>query len=130
MTAAVALPQRTRSHHPTTGHGASSHPMRIVEAVTSRRRRRVASVLVASVLSVGGLGAHAVLTDSSGGVPASAATGVGTAQRHVRAESGDSLWSIARQHRGEASMRDYVGALTALNGGSTEIEAGQLVTLP
>ena len=47
----------------------------------------------------------------------------------VRAEAGDSLWSIAAAHRGSAPITRYVEALIDLNGG-TVITVGQLVRLP
>jgi len=98
-------------------------------AATFRRRRAVAALSVA-VLSVGVLGLHGVLT-GPGDVPASAA-GAGTAplERTVRAEPGDSLWEIAETHRGPVSLRRYLDALVDRNGGSTRIQAGQLVHLP
>ena len=75
------------------------------------------------------LGAHGVLT-GPGGVPASAA-GAGTAQPGgvVRAEPGDSLWTLAERHHGEVDLTNYVEALIDLNGG-TAITAGQRVRLP
>ena len=48
---------------------------------------------------------------------------------HVRAEPGDSLWSIAERFHGDVDLRRYVDALIRLNGG-TAIAAGQLVRLP
>ena len=48
---------------------------------------------------------------------------------HVRAEPGDSLWSIAERYHGEVDLSRYVDALIDLNGG-TAIVAGQLVRLP
>jgi hypothetical protein len=95
-----------------------------------RRRRAVVGLLVAGVVGVGVLVADSVLT-GPGGVPASAA-GAGTARptgRSVRADVGDSLWSIAEVHHGTTSITRYVEALISLNGGTT-IEVGQLVALP
>lgn len=98
-------------------------------AATYRRRRAGAALLVAGALSAIGLGAHGVLT-GPGGVPASAA-GAGTAPAvvSVRAEPGDSLWSIAERFHGDVGLQRYVDALVDLNGG-TAIAAGQLVRLP
>jgi len=86
-------------------------------------------MLVAATIGAGALVADSVLT-GPGGVPASAA-GAGTAGpgRTVRADPGDSLWSIAEAHRGDIGITRYVEALIELNGG-TQIEAGQLVHLP
>ena len=96
---------------------------------TYRRRRAVAGA--ATVLLVTGaaqLGTSVL--SGPGGVPASA-TGTATAPaaRHVRAEPGDSLWSIAERFRGDVGVQRYVEALIELNGG-TAITAGQLVRLP
>lgn len=134
MTAAIT--HRTRSHHvtgatssqrtATARRGDVAHPT----LTTLRRRRLGVSVAVALATAVLGLGVHGVLT-GPGDVPASAAgTGTASTERAVRAEPGDSLWSIARRHRGEASMRHYVEALVDRNGGTTAIQAGQLVRLP
>ena len=122
---AVADP--TRDPRATHGRRAARVPV-----ATYRRRRAVAALLVAGALSaagLGSLGALGVLT-GPGGVPASAA-GAGTAPPviHVRAEAGDSLWSIAERFHGDAGLQRYVDALVDLNGG-TAIAAGQLVRLP
>jgi len=47
---------------------------------------------------------------------------------HV-ARDGDSLWSIAAEHRGEVSREAYIDALVELNGG-TAVQIGQAVLLP
>ncbi len=98
-------------------------------AATYRRRRTLAALVLAGTVSTLGLGLHDVLS-GPGGVPASAA-GAGTApgSTHVRAEAGDSLWSIASRHHGDVPMQRYVDALADLNGG-TAIVVGQLVRLP
>ncbi len=97
-----------------------------------RRRRAVAGVLVAVTVGSAAMVADSVLT-GPGGVPASAA-GAGTAPprghgRVVRAAAGDSLWSIAAEHRGDVPITRYVDKLISLNGG-TAIEVGQFVRLP
>ena len=94
-----------------------------------RRRRTVVALLGAGLLSAIGLAGQEVLT-GPGGVPASAA-GAGTARsaQQVRAEPGDSLWSIAERFHGEVALTRYVDALVDLNGG-TAISAGQVVRLP
>jgi hypothetical protein len=98
-------------------------------AATYRRRRTGAALLVAAVVGGGALVADSVLS-GSGGVPASAAgTGAAHVERAVRAAPGDSLWSIAEEHRGDIAITRYVEKLIDLNGG-TRIEAGQLVRLP
>lgn len=96
-----------------------------------RRRRAGVALAVAALVGGGALVADTILT-GPGGVPASAA-GAGTEQvrsgRVVRADPGDSLWSIAEDHHGDVPIGRYVEALIDLNGG-TGIEVGQLVRLP
>jgi hypothetical protein len=96
---------------------------------TYRRRRAVAAAVTAVLVGVG-VGVGSGVLSGPGGVPASA-TGAATApaDRHVRAEPGDSLWSIAERFHGDIGLTDYVEALIELNGG-TAIAAGQLVRLP
>ena len=88
-----------------------------------------AAAVVAVLVGVGVQLGTSVLS-GPGGVPASA-TGAATAPPvvHVRAEPGDSLWSIAERFHGDVSLPRYVDALIELNGG-TAIAAGQLVRLP
>jgi nucleoid-associated protein YgaU len=94
------------------------------------RRRRLAGLVAAGALSLLGLGAHGVLS-GPGDVPASAAgAGPDPASRTVKVHAGDTLWSIAERHHGHVAIQRYVDALVDLNGGSTEIAAGQLVHLP
>lgn len=124
---------RTRAHHsvargPITRRW--STPVGPATRGRSARRRSWASAIVAGGLSVAGLGVHGVLS-GPGDVPASAAgAGPASVVRTIKAHPGDSLWSIAARHRGDVSIRRYVDALVELNGGSTRIEAGQLVRLP
>jgi hypothetical protein len=98
-------------------------------------RRLVAVVTVVSVLFVGAVAvgqAVGALADL-GGRPA-AASGLGaagdgaTSRTHV-AQAGDTLWSIADDHRGEVGRAAYVDALISLNGG-TSVQVGQAVRLP
>lgn len=118
---ATLLSTTTSRHHP-------AHPPR-PPATVYRRRRTVAALVVSGVLSTFGLAAQAVLS-GPGGDPASAA-GAGTAPsvRYVRAEAGDSLWSIAERFHGQVDLSRYVDALVDLNGGAA-IVVGQLVRLP
>ena len=94
-----------------------------------QRRRAVAATLVAAVLSLLGLGAHGVLTDSGGGPASAAGVGQVVAAVHVVAQPGDSLWSIAERHHGDVGFRAYLDALIDLNGG-TAIQVGQAIRLP
>jgi hypothetical protein len=100
-------------------------------------RRRVAALLAlcgALVLAVAGIG---VAVGGYGGTPAyaaeSPAVGVASlatvdAEMHV-ARSGESLWSIADQHRDGRDRAAYIEDLIDLNG-STSIQVGQGVILP
>lgn len=86
------------------------------------------ALLVAAVATVA---AADGLLAGFGGVPASAsearpATAGSTV--HVAA-AGESLWTIAEQHRGDIAHGRYVDALIELNGGAA-IQAGQAVRLP
>ena len=47
----------------------------------------------------------------------------------VTARPGDTLWSIADEHRGDVAITRYVDALVDLNGGAS-IQAGQAIVLP
>jgi LysM domain len=115
-----------RTAAPLTDRG--DRPMPVSQA-TYRRRRLAVAVAVGASVSALAAGAHGVLT-GPGGVPASAAgAGMASARLVVRAEPGDSLWSIAEAYRGEVGLQRYVDALIDLNGG-TQIAAGQLVRLP
>jgi Tfp pilus assembly protein FimV len=126
---------RTRRHHVAVRavapvHAAPPAPRSAGPPAVAPRRRRLAGLVVAGALSVLGLGAHGVLS-GPGDVPASAAgAGPDPASRTVKVHAGDTLWSIAERHRGGVAIQRYVDALVDLNGGSTEIDAGQLVHLP
>lgn len=92
-----------------------------------RRRRIVVGGFTAILAAVTIVAAHDVLV-GSGGVPASAATGQ-PARSSVVARPGDTLWSIAAEHRGEVPMSRYVDKLVELNDGAG-IDAGQRIVLP
>ena len=93
-------------------------------------RRALAAVLVFLTLAVAA--GVLVLLAGLGGRPASASQAEPaispTAAAYV-AQPGDSLWSIARAHRGDVSLDRYVDTLIDLNGG-TDIQVGQAVRLP
>lgn len=92
-------------------------------------RRVVAGLLLVAVLaSLVPLGSTLA---SFGGEPASAAEARPANRQpvvHV-AVGGDTLWSIAREHRGGVDHDRYVDALIRLNGGSS-IQIGQAIRLP
>jgi LysM repeat protein len=100
-----------------------------VSEATYRRRRAVVGIVLAVLVAAGTVLAHDVLA-GSGGVPASAAASQPARTRTtVTAQPGDTLWSIARQHRGSVPITRYVDTLVDLNGGAA-IQAGQAVVLP
>ena len=81
------------------------------------------------VVACGAMITHDVLA-GSGGVPASAAESQPAhARPTITARPGDTLWSIARTHRGEVPISRFVDKLVDLNGGAS-IQAGQQVVLP
>jgi hypothetical protein len=84
---------------------------------------------VAIAVTVLSLGVQAALTDPGSGPASAAGIGTATASLTVRAERGDSLWSIADEFHGDVDITRYLDKLIELNGG-TSIEAGQLVRLP
>jgi hypothetical protein len=93
-------------------------------------RRVLAAFAVATAVALAAMFVLGLLA-APGGDPASAS---GSAPRsaaatvHVAAP-GDTLWSIARAHRGEVDLDRYLERLIRLNGG-TEIQIGQAVALP
>src|SRR5215204_5595960 len=91
-------------HTTTTLPAAGWRPRRPSPAAAARRRQVAAAAAALGVLA---LGVHGVVTDPGSG-PASAA-GVGPLRepRHVVAEPGDSLWSIAERHHGDVAFRRY-----------------------
>ena len=78
-------------------------------------------VAVASVGLMAGLG-------GSSAVASDAATSAGAPVAMV-AEAGDTLWSIAAEHRGTVGHDRYLDTLIRKNGG-TDIQVGQIVWLP
>lgn len=111
-------------------HRAGRRPTsRVRSEATYRRRRAAVGLLLAIVVAVVAVAVHDVLLDPVG-APAFAASDAGHAVSvRVTARAGDTLWSIAEQHRGAVPIRRYVDALIALNGGPS-IQAGQSVLLP
>lgn len=110
----------------------SSRPMPArarADAATFRRRRATVSAVAVAMFTLVGV----VVVGPSGGpggVPASA-TGAQPAvvRESVVARPGDTLWSLAHQHRGNVSHEAFVDALVRLNGGAS-IEVGQRIVLP
>jgi len=100
-----------------------------LDTTVYRRRRRMVGLVVAVAVTVLSLGAQAALTDPGSGPASAAGIGTATLSRSVRAEAGDSLWSIADEHHGDVDITRYLDKLIELNDG-TGIQAGQLVRLP
>ncbi len=100
-----------------------------LDTAVYRRRRRVVGLAVAIAVIVLSLGVQAALTDPGSGPASAAGIGTATASRSVRAQPGDSLWSIAEANHGSVDLTRYLDKLIDLNGG-TGIDAGQLVLLP
>jgi LysM repeat protein len=90
------------------------------------RRRLLAGAIAVAIAVVGLVGAGNVLANR-GGVPASTSTVRPDSAYVVRA--GDTMWSIAAAHRGEAAQVDYVDALIEVNGTSL-LQIGQQIILP
>ena len=108
---------------------AFARPPRPVSQATFRRRRAVVGVSAAIVVSFGTVATFDVLA-GSGGVPASAAASQPALVRStITAQPGDTMWSIAEVHRGDADLVRFVDELIALNGG-TSLQIGQLISLP
>jgi Tfp pilus assembly protein FimV len=84
----------------------------------------VAYALHAVVVSFGGDPAFAAVAS-----PSAASAEAPAADRVHVARSGDSLWSIADDHRGDVGRDRYVRALIELND-STTVIVGQAVRLP
>ena len=102
---------------------------RSTSAATYRRRRAVAGALLALLVALTVMAGHDVLA-GSGGDPASATSSQpALAPANVIAQPGQSLWDIAAEHHGSASITRYLDTLVDLNGGAT-IEVGQTIVLP
>jgi hypothetical protein len=89
----------------------------------------VLGLVVTLGVTVLSLGAQAARTGPGSGPASAAGTAAVTGLGAVRAEAGDSLWSIAVEHRGSVDINQFIDKLIDLNGG-TSIRAGQLVRLP
>lgn len=118
---------RTRTHH---ARPSARPPHRA--AVRSQPSRPevghagwLMSAVLAALVLAGGL--EALAGGASEPAQASVATPAGGGA--VVARPGDTLWSIAAEHRGDVPIRRYVDALIDRNGGPS-IVAGQRVQLP
>ena len=122
--------------------GAPASPYRRVDRPRATRQPNyVMRRCVAAAVSVGVVLSMVVLVNgllaSFGGRPASAAETrradevsqfVAPTATYV-AQPGDSLWSIAEEHRGDIDLDRYVDELVRLNG-DTAIVVGQAILLP
>ena len=94
-------------------------------------RRAVVLAVVALIVLVTIMALSAVPASLGGGSAAAAEAAPRDSSAptvHV-ARSGDTLWAIASQYRGEVDHDRYVDALVRLNGGAA-IQIGQAVRLP
>ncbi len=87
---------------------------------TFRRRRRVVGALVVFGLTTGVFATNAFATNPGADVP--------PAPRTIVAQSGDTLWGIARKIAPTGDITELVHALVLANG--SRIEAGQVVRIP
>jgi LysM repeat protein len=125
LTAALATPQAApRLAYTVVLPGQLAEP-RPASVVYIRRRVLVSLVLV-TILAMVWLGAGSVLANR-GGEPASASAVRPVATYVV--QPGDTLWSIAALHHGQASQTSYVDALVQANGGAS-LQIGQVISLP
>lgn len=107
----------------------SRHLSQRLPAHVYRRRRVTVGSLVVGVVAAVSMVATGTLA-GPGGVPASASGAAPAVERAtVVARPGDTLWSIAREHRGAVAHAAYVDLLVRVNGGAS-IVAGQVVQLP
>lgn len=93
------------------------------------RRRRAMVGLVSGLLVIGGVVLGTAIA-GPGGVPASA-SGAGEVREPMTlvVRSGDTLWSIAHEYRGEIPHARYLDYLVRLNGGPS-VSVGQQLRLP
>ncbi len=125
----------TATMYPTKAHAV--RPSVGVRPRTERRvnyaaRRLMAALIVAIVVVLVAIAASsalgALLDVGARPVAATDLTTSPVVRIHV-AQSGDTLWSIAEQYRGEVGQARFVDALIDVNGG-TAIQVGQAVRLP
>ena len=129
MTATIRLQPADQQFSGSSARAVRSGGRRVVTEATYRRRRAIVGTALAVVVACGAVITHDVLA-GSGGVPASAAESQPALVRSsVTAQPGDTLWSIARTHRGDVPISRFVDKLVTLNGGAS-IQAGQQVVLP
>lgn len=97
-------------------------------------RRAVAAAVVVLALLAGVGALEAAWSSVAGSSTVGATTGASSsvtppAVRFHVARPGDTLWSIADEHRGAVDQVAYVDALVRINGGAG-IVAGQSIRLP
>ncbi|MEM8619316.1 MAG: LysM domain-containing protein [Actinomycetota bacterium] len=123
-----------RSHHDA-GRASPPDVRSVVYEGTSRgpnyaRRRLVAATLaVVVLLAVGSVAMSLTGFGSQPAVASETGSAAAFATRTHLAQPGDTLWSIAAEHRAATDIVSYVDRLIDLNGG-TRIDIGQAVLLP
>jgi hypothetical protein len=98
-------------------------------AATYRRRRVVASLLLALAVAGLVLGARQV-AGTPGGDPAPASGGSPAAPVVHVVQPGETVWAVARVIQPEGDLRPLVDALVSANGGSAALAVGQRLVLP
>lgn len=127
---ALARSSAEFDHYRYSGYSATVPTFEVVLPGTTTiylRRRVVAAAVFTVTMALLWVGAGKVLA-SRGGDPASVPTARPGATHTV--EPGDTLWSIAADHRGTIDQATYVDLLIDLNGGSSVVRVGQGVRLP
>ncbi len=110
----------------------SVRPMRCPSGPNYAIRRAVFGVVLATFMLVAAFAALAAveaLADLGGRPAVASEIGPAPVTRIHVAEAGDSLWTIADEHRGDVGHGAYVDALIGLNGG-TDVQVGQAIRLP
>lgn len=93
--------------------------------------RRLGALGATVALALAGAWAIGVVADGVAGQPvvAAADSDAPSSPAHHVADAGDTLWSIADEHRGDVDRDRFVDALIDLNG-DTSIQVGQAIRLP
>ena len=97
-------------------------------AATYRRRRLVAALVLVTVLVVA-VHLAQVLAGVAAGWAAPAPAAIDGPTVAVEAESGDTLWSLARQVHPDGDVRPVVEAMVA-DRGTAAVEVGEQVQVP
>ncbi|MCP4437248.1 MAG: hypothetical protein GY812_17360 [Actinomycetia bacterium] len=126
MAAIIEIPT-----HDTPARGTGSRPRRLQSAPRRAGRSSIRhqiqprAVLAAAILTLlAGVGIQAI-----GGVDATTELPVASGEHHV-VGPGDTLWSIASQWAPAMPAQEAIERVSALNGGITDVDLGDVVALP